>query len=222
MTDKDTAPTREEIEEAVKAHVVWDDPSYIVVEDTLDFLTSPGGRPHLAALASELLAEAHVEGAHGSQGHSQMEEALDVYVALHESLRETLSTYADRLDERVYSEFASALDDGALDRFGVEYQSALAAERARVARVETLIQDADNTHEHIHLALPGGGDLPAVVTTDEVRTALAGGTETEHPACCGSCNGTGNSGDPQTNGLCWDCRGTGHQHAIDGEDTDHA
>lgn len=28
-------------------------------------------------------------------------------------------------------------------------------------------------------------------------------------ALCGACQGTGNSGDPETNGKCWDCRGTG-------------
>jgi hypothetical protein len=30
--------------------------------------------------------------------------------------------------------------------------------------------------------------------------------------CCTSCNGTGCSHDVETNGKCWDCRGTGHLH----------
>lgn len=30
--------------------------------------------------------------------------------------------------------------------------------------------------------------------------------------CCDSCNGTGKAMDASTNGLCWDCRGTGHPH----------
>lgn len=32
--------------------------------------------------------------------------------------------------------------------------------------------------------------------------------------CCDSCKGMGGGGPasgPETNGLCWDCRGTGHQ-----------
>lgn len=32
--------------------------------------------------------------------------------------------------------------------------------------------------------------------------------------CCAACKGTGYSGDPETNGLCWDCRGTGHPHEL--------
>lgn len=30
--------------------------------------------------------------------------------------------------------------------------------------------------------------------------------------CCSGCNGTGVTCDPETNGLCWDCRGTGCAH----------
>jgi DnaJ-class molecular chaperone len=30
--------------------------------------------------------------------------------------------------------------------------------------------------------------------------------------CCDTCNGTGRVMDPDANGLCWDCRGTGHLH----------
>lgn len=30
--------------------------------------------------------------------------------------------------------------------------------------------------------------------------------------CCSSCKGTGASNDVETNGLCWDCYGTGHTH----------
>lgn len=32
--------------------------------------------------------------------------------------------------------------------------------------------------------------------------------------CCSTCDGTGGSMDPETNGRCWDCRGTGHQHWV--------
>jgi hypothetical protein len=31
--------------------------------------------------------------------------------------------------------------------------------------------------------------------------------------CCSTCDGTGVSGDAETNGKCWDCYGTGHTHA---------
>jgi hypothetical protein len=30
--------------------------------------------------------------------------------------------------------------------------------------------------------------------------------------CCSACDGTGISGDAETNGRCWDCYGTGHTH----------
>ncbi len=30
--------------------------------------------------------------------------------------------------------------------------------------------------------------------------------------CCTWCEGTGNDYENETNGLCWDCRGTGHTH----------
>lgn len=34
--------------------------------------------------------------------------------------------------------------------------------------------------------------------------------------CCTSCDGNGvSASSPETNGLCWDCRGTGHPHAPD-------
>lgn len=36
------------------------------------------------------------------------------------------------------------------------------------------------------------------------------------PGCCSSCDGTGCGGDAQSNGLCYDCRGTGHSHGWDG------
>lgn len=36
--------------------------------------------------------------------------------------------------------------------------------------------------------------------------------EQVHQPCCTSCRGTGISGDIETNGRCWDCRGTGHVH----------
>lgn len=32
--------------------------------------------------------------------------------------------------------------------------------------------------------------------------------------CCSACKGTGCSNDPETNGRCWDCRGTGHPHEM--------
>lgn len=32
------------------------------------------------------------------------------------------------------------------------------------------------------------------------------------PGCCYVCSGTGVSGDWETNGMCWDCRATGHPH----------
>jgi len=36
--------------------------------------------------------------------------------------------------------------------------------------------------------------------------------ERAYRGCCDTCGGTGKSYDPDTNGLCWDCRGTGHPH----------
>ncbi len=30
--------------------------------------------------------------------------------------------------------------------------------------------------------------------------------------CCSNCRGTGADGTPYSNGLCWDCYGTGHAH----------
>ncbi|QIN94057.1 hypothetical protein PP459_gp176 [Streptomyces phage Wakanda] len=32
--------------------------------------------------------------------------------------------------------------------------------------------------------------------------------------CCSTCEGTGVSGDIETNGKCWDCYGTGHTHSL--------
>lgn len=35
-----------------------------------------------------------------------------------------------------------------------------------------------------------------------------------HKPCCTSCKGTGRDASaPETNGMCWDCQGTGHAHA---------
>lgn len=34
--------------------------------------------------------------------------------------------------------------------------------------------------------------------------------------CCANCNGAGvDMSSPETNGLCWDCQGTGHIHPLD-------
>ncbi|HEY2101437.1 MAG TPA: hypothetical protein VGH72_33575 [Pseudonocardia sp.] len=38
----------------------------------------------------------------------------------------------------------------------------------------------------------------------ELRVKFAG--------CCTDCDGHGNTSDPETNGKCWTCRGTGHPH----------
>jgi hypothetical protein len=33
------------------------------------------------------------------------------------------------------------------------------------------------------------------------------------PGCCGACDGYGRDASaPETGGMCWDCRGTGHAH----------
>lgn len=39
--------------------------------------------------------------------------------------------------------------------------------------------------------------------------------------CCDGCQGTGISGDQQTGGKCWDCRGTGHAHDGPCVNTEH-
>jgi hypothetical protein len=35
-----------------------------------------------------------------------------------------------------------------------------------------------------------------------------------HKPCCPTCKGTGVDGTSYSNGMCWDCRGTGHCHPI--------
>lgn len=57
-----------------------------------------------------------------------------------------------------------------------------------------------------YLTLPPYARMKGV-TEREVVVALS------VEGCCGACSGTGVSGEIETNGLCWDCRGTGHAHA---------
>jgi hypothetical protein len=55
-----------------------------------------------------------------------------------------------------------------------------------------------------HSGWPVCADRAVPVTGTAIGTSGAG--------CCSGCQGTGYSGDTETNGSCWDCRGTGCAH----------
>jgi hypothetical protein len=55
-----------------------------------------------------------------------------------------------------------------------------------------------------HWALLSGQDIPAKDRSGDVYL--------HRFRCCSGCEGTGYSGEPEANGLCWDCRGTGCAH----------
>ena len=50
------------------------------------------------------------------------------------------------------------------------------------------------------------------------RAFMKGALWAREQGCCTSCDGSGRTDTPDTNGHCWDCRGTGHPH--DQEPTD--
>jgi hypothetical protein len=73
------------------------------------------------------------------------------------------------------------------------------------ARREALVADlrglADKWWNEAHC---GEVDRTLRSCADDLHEALGG--------CCTACEGTGCIYDPNTSGLCWDCRGTGHPH----------
>ena len=94
----------------------------------------------------------------------------------------------NRLRKRVNDEIATALAN--------ERHAAFVAIEAATSREELNV--IWKQHEH--------------VWTEDHTVAGHASIADMPQGCCTTCGGTGTSGDVETNGQCWDCRGTGHTH----------
>jgi hypothetical protein len=112
-----------------------------------------------------------------------------------------------------YRDFAEvSAHSASLDHRLRAAERALAVERAKVARVEALVDQWDGEvgaqEDYQHSTAVRAVEC----CIRDLLAALKGCEHGETPGCCATCEGTGFGSE----GMCWDCRGTGHPHPLAG------